>query len=198
MKKLYRLCAAGCLLITLLTSSAVAINCPKYIITDEIGDVTGSLAFLLPQNLWKFLDIKCAWLYEEYTEPDYIYASIKFTDLTLRRWHTIYSFFWEYNGKICVANVHLGLNGAASDFYVNYGDNRVKVNDGIIDTENDIITFIVPKALVGNPKPGDLLTNTQVISGMRPFQKDRFILMLIFAEIGKDYAGIGSNYIVQY
>ena len=178
--------------------SATAIGYSDPLITDEIEDVHGSLAFLFPQSAWSFLDIKSAWLSEKSTEPDYLYASIEFVDLTLKKWHTIYSFCWEYDGKICVANAHLGLNGAASDFYVTYGEHTEKVPDGILDMQNDTVTFIVPKILVGDPKPGDILTKPYILTGMRPFQKDHLVLMLLLAEIGKDYAGIGSDYTIQY
>jgi hypothetical protein len=184
--------------ILMISSSATALGHSDPLITDEIGDVSGSLSFLFPQKTWAFLDIESAWLYETSTEPDNLYASIKVSDLTLRRWHTIYTFCWEYNGVFCAANVHLGLKGAASDFFAEYGDHTEKITDGILDTENDIITIIVPKSLVGDPKPGDVLTQPYILTGMRPFQKDHLILLLLLTEIGKDYAGIGKDYIVQY
>ena len=184
--------------ILMIPLSTTALGCSDPLITDDIEDVSGSLAFLLPQSAWSFLDIKSAWLSEISTEPDYLYASIEFVDLTLRQWHTIYSFCWEYNGKICVANVHLGLQGDASDFYASYGEHTEKVPDGILDLENDIVTIVVPKTLVGDPKPGDVLTKPYVLSGMRPFQKDHYVLMFLLGEIGKDYAGIGNDYSVQY
>jgi hypothetical protein len=167
------------------------------IVTDETEDVMGLLAVLFPQEKIAFLDIESALLYEDPDEPDYLYASIKFVDLTMRKWHTIYSIIWEYNGETYELSVHYREYGTVATYSTKHGEYAEKIN-GAFNVDNDIITFIIPKNKIDNPQPGDKLTNFQVLSSLRPFKRDHTLLLLIFQEIGKDYANSDNNYIIQY
>ena len=67
---------------------------------------------------------------------------------------------------------------------------------GTFDEETDIVTWKVIKSNIGDPEPGDVLTEPWAWTGLR----HRFeLLTVIFflGEIAKDYA-LGNDYIIQY
>jgi hypothetical protein len=197
MKYLKKILSVMCILIFLIPISITAIENPEPIITDDTEDVMGLLAIILPQEEISFLDIDSVWFTEKPDDSDNLYASIKFVDLTMRKWHTIYSIIWEYKGEIYFVSVHYREYGTVSTYSATYGD-QSKIITGSFDVENDIVTFIIPKNTINNPQPGEILTKPQVLSSLRPFKRDHPIMLLILAEIGKDYANSENKYIIQY
>ncbi len=198
MKNINKILSIMCIPIFLIPISIASIENPEPIIIDDTEDVMGLLAKIFPQEEISFLDIESAWFTENTDEPDYIYASIKFVDLTMRKWHTIYSIIWEYKGETYFVSGHYREYGTVSTYSAAYGENAEKIT-GSFDVENDIVTFIIPKNTISNPQPGEELTNPQVLTSLRPFKRDqRLILFLILAEIGKDYANSENKYIIQY
>ena len=69
--------------------------------------------------------------------------------------------------------------------------------NGTFDMENSIVTFNIPKACIGHPKPGDVLTESSAWEGLR-FTKETLITVGLIGELAKDWAGYGTNYIIQY
>jgi hypothetical protein len=72
--------------------------------------------------------------------------------------------------------------------------------DAYYDFEKNIITWIVPKEYIGNPKPGELLELPFSWNGIR-FIQDKWIelYMKLFneSELAKDWA-FGGGYTVQF
>jgi hypothetical protein len=166
-------------------------------ITDGIGDVFGLLSYIFPQDAFGFLDIVAAWFYENPDEPDYLSVTIKLNDLDFKSWHTIYSMQWMYNGVDQGVSVHTREKGAVASFFVTSGDDRYAI-EGSLDAENDIVTFQIPKNVIGDPKPGDVLTNPVTLTSLRLGKRDHLLFMILIGELAKDYAGNGKNYIIQY
>lgn len=166
-------------------------------ITDGIGDVFGLLSYIFPQEAFGFLDIVAAWFYENPDEPDYLSVTIKLNDLDFQSWHTIYSMQWMYNGVAQGVSVHAREKGAVASFFVTNGDDRYAI-EGSLDAENDIVTFQIPKNMIGDPKPGDVLTNPVTLTSLRLGKRDHLLFMILIGELAKDYAGNGKNYIIQY
>lgn len=197
MKYFKKIWAGVCIFMFFIPASITAICSSEPIVTDDTEDVMGLLAFLFPQEKISFLDIESALFYENPDEPDYLYASIKFVDLTMRKWHTIYSIIWEYNGERYYLSVHYREYGDVATYSTLHGEYTEKIT-GTFDVDNDIVTFIIPKKSIGNPQPGDMLTKPQVLTSLRPFKRDRPLLLRIFGEIGKDYAASDNNYVILY
>jgi hypothetical protein len=186
-----------CILIFLIPISITAVENPEPLLIDDTEDVMGLIAKILPQEELSFLDIESVWFNENPDDPDYIYMSIKFVDLTMRKWHTIYSIKWEYKGEIYFVSVHYREYGTVSTYSATYGENS-EIITGSFEVENDIVTFIIPKNTINNPQPGEALTKPQILTSLRPFKRDHLLMLLIFAEIGKDYASSENKYIIQY
>jgi hypothetical protein len=184
------------MVILLLSASIITMGSSEPIVTDETEDVMGLLSVLFPQEKISFLDIESVSLYENPDKSDFLYASIKFVDLTMRKWHTIYSLIWEYNEETYVLSVHYREYGTVATYSTTHGEYAEKIN-GAFNIDNDIVTFNIPKNKIDNPQPGDKLEKFQVLSSMRPFKRDKLIL-LFFAEIGMDYADSDKNYIIKY
>ena len=170
MINLNKILSIMCILIFLIPISIIAIENPEPLITDDTEDVMGLLAKIFPQEEISFLDIESVWFTENPDEPDFIYTSIKFVDLTTRKWHTIYSLIWEYKGETYFVSGHYREYGTVSTYSAAYGENAEKIT-GSFDVENDIVTFIIPKNIINNPQPGEELTNPQVLSSLRPFMR---------------------------
>ena len=107
MRYLKNILSVMCSLILLITISITAVENPEPLLTDDTEDVMGLIAKILPQEELSFLDIESVWFTENPDNPDCIYMSIKFVDLTMRKWHTIYSIKWEYKGEIYFVSVVL-------------------------------------------------------------------------------------------
>jgi hypothetical protein len=105
---------------------------------------------------------------------------------------------WEYDGVVYATGVHAHTYGDYQVFIAGNSDidNYYEMH-GEFDLEKNIVFFKVPKSLVGNPKQGDVLTQTDAWAALR--HRVAF-LSLIFGdgELIKDWAGYGRDYVVQY
>jgi hypothetical protein len=144
-----------------------------------------------------FLDVLSAWFYEREIEPDYLFTSIKFKDLDLPNNRVIYSMYWNYDDSDYAVTVHIQDNGEIHIFSIYIDSLGVQYEiDGSIDKENNIITFKIPKDYIGDPKPGDILTNTNAWAGLR-FSKETLFTAVI-GELAKDWTEYGRDYVIQY
>ena len=76
--------------------------------------------------------------------------------------------------------------------------------EGYYDIENDIVTFKFKKEFIGNPQPGDVLTNTWAWTALR-FNFEPFTILFSDGELVKDAAPFieshedyGEDYIIKY
>lgn len=125
----------------------------------EIEDTTGDAR--------PYLDIEKAWFYEDPEKPQYLYTTIKIrqpSDIVPKQ-HLVVS--WEMNGKHYASMLAIGYNFDQWFYYAAYAgkthfDGRYNetIINGEFNKEEGTITCEIPKSAVGNPQPGDVLTNT--------------------------------------
>jgi hypothetical protein len=180
-------------------------------ITDEIDDLVGTFV-TMPSllNIFKifkifnlesfdFMDIKSAWFYEIPGQSEYLYTAIKLKNLDFINQRTIYAMHWNFDERSYAVGVHVHSNGAIKSFFAGRTMGRwgsYEEIDGSFEIINDIVRFQIPKNLIGDPEPGDVLTQTDAWTGLR-FIFEPFTILL-GGEVAKDWAGYGSDYIVQY
>ncbi len=142
-----------------------------------------------------FIDIISSWFYEIQSEPDFLYTSIKLKDLDLPNQRVVYTLRWMHDGVEFCCCVHILNNGDRSLFSISsdYGSFDI---DGSIDTTKNIITFKIPKESIGNPEPGDVLTNSYTWVGVR-FSRETLFTVAI-GELALDYTDHGRDYVVRY
>jgi hypothetical protein len=177
----------------------------------EITDISGDAR--------TYLDIQKAWFHEDPSTPDVLYTTIKITKLSKIpfKQHLVVS--WQMNGEHYASMLAIGYDIVTWLEYDSiigrgqFGDPKpiVSVIEGTFDTTDGTVTCVIPKSTIGDPEPGDVLTNTQ----SECFQRFRFwgrcgfspvVRLIFFDEILKmwqldDIApdqGYGSDYIIQY
>lgn len=179
----------------------------------EIKDVTGDAR--------SYLDIEKAWFYENENNPDFLYTTIKIVKPSTipAKQHLVID--WRMNGEY-----YASMLGVGYDIGINYpwlyysaiigrgqfGDPQPIISqiEGYFNETDCTITCIIPKSTIGNPKPGDVLTNTfsQCFQrfgfwgrlGFAPrFRYTLFNLLGILPlEDTAPDIGYGSDYIIQY
>jgi hypothetical protein len=167
--------------------------------------------FFARYNIFKIsdydaIDIVTSWIYENSDEPEYLYASVKVKNLAYVGQRAVFSVHWSYGGKNWGVGAHAHTNGQFLSCFS--GESRTRNNyeaEVTLDFEGNIITFKLRKDTVGNPQPGDILTETWAWTCLRfAFQP----LSWIFGgEMAKDYApgltetgaaDYGRDYEIQY
>jgi hypothetical protein len=188
-------------------------------IHDEDNDIIGTLVRfhglfrilqrigIVPIQSYEFMDITSAWFSEDENEPDYLFTTIKIKDLDYTPLRAIYAVRWTFNEKHYGAACHTHSNGKFKWFAAGrifglfdnwaYRKGLIKdINNCTIDIEKNIITLKIPKNIIGNPNPGDILTETNAWTGLR-FISELFTYPF-GGELVKDPTSYGNNYIIQY
>jgi len=163
-------------------------------IFDDVGDTPLSL-----------LDIEAAWFYEQVNEPDYLFTAMKI-HMIKENYNAVFSIRWSYDGKDYAAGVNTfylrdtifrsGLPKRATYWQWN----RMPICEGILDIEERVITWKIPKSSIGDPQPGDMLTNTKAnaVPGF-PLSFLYFVMQLDYRDFAPDNVGeYGHNYFVQF
>lgn len=183
-------------------------------IQDQENDITGKLIQypilfkilktinMVPFQSFEFIDITSAWFYENENEPDYLFASIKIKDLQYTPLRTIYAMRWTFNEKNYGAGCHIHSNNeyrwyAAGQIFGlldnwAYKKGLIKdISDCIIDYEKSLIKLKIPKDIIGDPNPGDILIYTNAWTGLR-------FISEIGGDLAEDQTSYGNNYTIQY
>jgi len=153
------------------------------------------------------MDIESADIYEMSNEPDFIFTSIKIKDLEYIPIRVFYAICFDYNDHHYAACCHTHSNGDFTWFSAGRSCglfDRLARNKGLtkdisdcsIDEIENEITFKIPKELIGDPKPGEILTYTTARSGLR-FIYEPFTYVF-GGELAIDVTPFGDNYIIQY
>lgn len=210
-KKAFGILVCMLLIMTTLSITAFAGDEENPEIVDETNDLFGIFARspkvlnfftalkIFNMESFDFMDITKAWFYENPDNPDYLYAAIKLVDLEFINQRTIYAMHWELDGKTYAVGVHVYSNGETQSFFGGQTFRRWgPYNDivGSFDVDNDIVTFEIPKNIIGDPQPGDVLTRTDAWTGLRFVFEPATIFL--GGEVAKDWAGYGLDYTIQY
>ena len=157
-KKIVGLFVCMLLFTTILPITALAGDPENPEITDAIGDARA------------YLDIKKAWFYEDPSTPEILYTTIEITKPSSIPFKQHLVVTWQMNGEYYASMLAIGyyLNKSRWFEYVSiigrgqFGDPESTFSyiQGSFDTTKGTVTCIIPKSTIGNPKPGDVLTNT--------------------------------------
>jgi hypothetical protein len=208
-KKILGLYVCALLITTILPITALAGDEDNPEITDTIGDAFGNI------------DITSTWFSEKSEKPDYLFICMKINKPNLNKIQQTFAVHWQYNGieygcgHYILVNI-LGLGEWTAGEYNNSaphgGPNYLSIDNGTYDRSTGIITFQIPKGIIGDPNPGDVLTKTQSIAfqrfgllGQIGFSRPMIEILteLIFSKSLWDNAPDRSNeygldYIIQY
>jgi len=183
-------------------------------ILDLENDITGKLIKnpilfkilqtinMVPFQSFEFIDITSAWFYESEGKPDYLFSIIKIKDLDYTSLRTIYAIRWTFDEKNYGAGCHIHSNdefrwSAAGQIYGLLDNWAYKIglikdiSDCIIDYEKNLIILKIPKNIIGDPNPGDVLSYTNAWAGLR-------FISEIGGDLVEDLTSYGDNYIIQY
>jgi hypothetical protein len=194
---------------TILPITAIAGDEENPEITDTMGDAFGNI------------DINSVWFSEKTEEPNYVFVCMKINKPNLNKIQQTFGVSWEYNDIEYACSLFIGLNiigweSWSAGEYINSapggGPNYYGIDKGTYDKSTGIITCKIPKELIGDPSPGDVLTKTRSIA----FQRFGFLgligysrpiidmlAILVFGNPLWDYAPDNANqygldYIIQY
>jgi len=163
-------------------------------IVDEKGD-----------TLWKHFDIVSSWFFENADDADFLFISMKVNDLKNYRAGGTYLVEWTSpSGRWATASI-IGTRMADEWRCGDYseGSNNqfqdLPLCDGTIDKPNNIITWKISKDQIGNPEPGDVLTDTRAGSCIT----GHYLVLLAFRALPRfhDYGpdeGYGLDYTIKY
>ena len=170
-------------------------------------DVRPMFLFQHLNPLWqiylKHLDIVSFSVYEDSDEPGFLYANMNVRDFKYSERLTCYVIYWTYECTRYYAVIHIHTGGEALSINAGYFDESCKAHctpiNGDINEEDNTLTWIIPKDIIGNPEAGDEFTeihaNTFLI-----FQKScetKFPIYLA-KDIARPLIGVGYTYTVQY
>ncbi|MEA2054566.1 MAG: hypothetical protein U9O96_05555 [Candidatus Thermoplasmatota archaeon] len=148
-------------------------------ITDDEGDTR-----------FGYVDVLWASFYEVPDEPEYLYAAMKIADLE-DKIGTVYAIHWHYDDMHYDVAFHNGVlipQMVFEHWSCAYHERRRPVdtwndtyNTGYFDLETGVITWKIHKSCIGNPQPGDVITQSYVFTAQRisklgliPFGKHLF------------------------
>ena len=208
MKKIIGIFIFILLTTTFLPITAIAGDEENPEISDEIGDA------------FKNIDINSVWFSEKSEEPDYLFVHMKINQMRINKIQQTFAAFWEYNGIQYACGFFILLHFVGYEIwtageYINSasggGPNYNEIDQGTYDESTNIITWKVPKEVIGNPNPDDVLTKTSSIAfqrygilGLLGFTRpliDVFFNLFFrnslwdFAPNNEDY---GLDYVIQY
>jgi hypothetical protein len=174
-------------------------------VEDRIRDVKlfGIFSFL-PQYLFKHIDIVSAWFSENSDKPDYLYVSLRLRNIEekTKMLEAIYVVPWLNNNNYFLTGVHVFPSGV-EDYYIGISMDENSIIDdyfecdGTYDFENNIITWMVPKDVVGNLQPGDVLYDICPHTHLRFPYESGLPMMDLFKDLSNN-AKTSNDYIIQY
>ena len=186
-KKIFTIFICVLLTITILPKTNIVLAGDKD--NPEIEDNMGDCPI-------RAIDIISAWFFEDPQDPDFLYTAIKVRDLKYTWIVTNYVMYWYYNSTLYFSL--LSTWGQGSNSLCSIVENGVLLQQiaGSCDLENDVIAMKIPKNVIGDPSPSDLL--------IRPYAFSRFSMFGgILGPLSplSDYAPNnrqGKNYNIQY
>jgi hypothetical protein len=203
-KRIWNIVVCMLLISTIFSVNGIAGSEKDPEIEDRVRDVRifGLIPFL-PQFNFKYVDIISAWIYEE-ENKDNIYMSLKIRDLedTTEKYDAIYVISWTMNSITYSASVHIfpqgptpllaGPTDEERNDYVNY-----VICEGDIDSNNEIITWIIPKDAIGNPKKGQIIENIVPHTHLRYTESSGLPMWDLFKDLTWN-AKVTRDYMIQY
>jgi hypothetical protein len=172
-------------------------------ITDRLGDAFG------------YIDVVSVWFFEKEETPEFLFVSMKINEPSKIVPQQTFEIFWTHNNIEYSCGLGVGFrfdDWKHFDLEI-YNDNKVEIIEvnGTYDLDTGIITCEIPKSIIGNPKTGDVLTDTWSnafrrlgFTGRIGFTRNVLdvIILLVFGNNMWDYAPDrgehGLDYVIQY
>jgi len=174
-------------------------------VVDRIMDVKlfGVIGFPFQANL-KYADIVSSWFFENNTNPNFLYVSLKLRDLEDKTdgLEAIYDVDWSFNNNYYITCVHanpygfgvfsVGRSTDGDDVFEEW-----EICDGMFDTDSNVITWEVSKDTIGNPQPFSKLINIFPSTHLRFTDNSGLPLMDLFKDLSWN-AKTTKDYVIQY
>ncbi len=174
-------------------------------VVDKTFDVKlfGSFPFF-PQFWLKNVDVISVWFYEEQSQPDYLFITMKLRDLKeiSETYENIYVVDWIYNDVSYGVSVNLLPTGLSFFFAGAKNEERNDYTDfvvcsGSFDEQTDLVTWQVPKQSIGSPVVGETLTGIFPSTHLRFPLSSGLLRMDLFKDLSWNAATI-KDYVIQY
>jgi len=153
-------------------------------------------------HFMKHIDILSGWFHEDVNNPDTIYTTLKFRDYKPCKLLVIYAIFWYYNDSSYAA---FAMMARGKDYLIGVqinDTNLIEIDDMYtINQNNNTITFAIPKELIGNPQPGEMLENPFGLAAIRFVSDSLANLLIRFVSSNILFADLtfnGMDYQIQY
>jgi len=168
-------------------------------ITDDENDMFTHPYFYVPDRSLKAIDVLSAWFYEDQNESNYLFITIKVVDLNyLFLSRSTYSVEWGHDVYVYTTRLTTRFLGLYSVAVLQRSyPNKIHFIRSSFDKEHDLVTFKIPKNLIDNPHPGDVLTRTRAGSSIT-ITYGYFLDFYIAHDVAPNFQPSGKNYIIQY
>jgi len=154
------------------------------------------------QIFLKHLDIVSFSIYEDTNDPEFLYAKMEIRDFQYSERRASYAIYWTHDNTRYYVCTNTHTNGECVGFIAGYfgeddTDYSTPVN-GEINEEESILTWVIPKNIIGNLEAGDQLVeinaNTYLI-----YQKDCEARIKLFLANDRAYPPINEcySYVIQ-
>jgi hypothetical protein len=166
-------------------------------ITDQQGDTN-----------YEYVDVIWGSFYEKSDEPEYLFVDLKIAELK-DKIGTVYAIHWSHDGVHYDVSFRNGIMIPHTVFKKWDCDRYIwrraistwdpESNTGSLDLESGIISWKILKSCVGNPQPGDILTQPYAFTAQRISKMGLIPLRFFFrslCDVTSDTDGI--DYIIQY
>lgn len=198
MKKIFGIFVCMLLITIMFSATVIAGDEENPEIIDDENDTGGSPAIHLSKSSLKAIDILSAWFYENQNEPDYLFIAIKVVDLNyLLFLRSTYSVKWRYDVTTYEAKVRTQFQGL---YFLatleRYYPKKINLISADFKKENNIVTLKIPKNLIGDPQPSDILTQTNAWTSIT-FGGFNLGLELAYDTAPNNQLH-GKNYVIQY
>ncbi len=200
----------GIIIIMLLTTTLLPMTAlagdpenPEFV--DRIRDIKLFWFFPIPLQIeYKYADIVAAWLHEESANPDYLSVSLQIRDLEekTKSLEAIYVGEWTCNNHLFIVCLHINPDGIHPFFVgrsLDYNDDIEEwiTCDGMVDVEQNIITWSVPKEFIGNPQKGAIIKSISPVTTLRFTDGSGLPLIDLFKDFSWN-AKTSKDYVIQY
>ncbi len=168
-------------------------------ITDDENDLFQHPILKVPDRSLKAVDLLSAWFFEDQNESNYLFITIKVVDLNslffLRSTYTVEWVHEAYVYTACLTTRFIGLYSLAV-IQRSY-PNKIKIIRASFDKEKNFVLFKIPKNLIDNPQPGDVLTRTRAASAI-PAPCGFILDFYLAVDTAPNFQASGKNYIIQF
>ncbi|KYK31486.1 MAG: hypothetical protein AYK22_07865 [Thermoplasmatales archaeon SG8-52-3] len=205
MKKIFVPCI--CLMLVITIAPFVSADENEFEKNDFKYDVIPLFFFQRWNPLWqmyfKHLDIVSFSITEDSEDSEFLHVTMELRDFKYSEYRSVYAVYWtyEYTRYFVVTNTH--SEGQEIIIKAGYfdvsGEEQSTLINGEINEEENTLSWIVPKDLIGNPNTGDEFTEVHANTFLI-LQKDCQVKFPIYLakDIARPLLKPGYTYTVVY